>query len=78
MYMKDWVVKLDDILRISERDILTHAGKIAHDDSIKHANTQFDQFQHEKSLVEQHFEESLKQLDRLEEKFKNSHFKEKP
>ena len=51
--MKDWVIKLDDILRLSERDILTHAGKITHDDAIKHANTQFDQFQHEKSLVEQ-------------------------
>ncbi len=75
--MKDWVVKLDDILCISERDILTHAGKIPHDDAIKHANTQFDQFQHEKSLVEQHFEESLKQLDRLEEKFKNPPSKEK-
>jgi len=72
MYMKDWVIKLDDILRLSERDILTHAGKITHDDAIKHANTQFDQFQHEKSLVEQHFEESLKQLDRLEDKFKKS------
>lgn len=30
MYMRDWIVKLDDFLRISDRDILTHAGKISH------------------------------------------------
>lgn len=29
MYMKDWITKLDDFLKISERDILTHAGKIS-------------------------------------------------
>lgn len=26
MYMKDWIKKLDDFLRISEQEILTHAG----------------------------------------------------
>ncbi len=31
MYMKDWIVKLDDFLRISERDILQHTGKISHE-----------------------------------------------
>lgn len=29
MYMKDWIAKLDAFLNISERDILTHAGKIS-------------------------------------------------
>ncbi len=33
MHMQDWISKLDDFLRLSERDILTHAGKIAHDDA---------------------------------------------
>ena len=28
MYMKDWINILDDFLRISRKDILTHAGKI--------------------------------------------------
>ena len=27
MHMKDWISKLDDFLRLSEREILTHAGK---------------------------------------------------
>jgi hypothetical protein len=29
MYMKDWVKKLDDFLRLNERDILNHAGRIS-------------------------------------------------
>ncbi len=29
MYMKDWINILDDFLRISQKDILTHAGKIS-------------------------------------------------
>ena len=29
MHMADWIAKLDDFLRLSERDILTHAGQIS-------------------------------------------------
>ena len=29
MYMKDWIAILDDFLRISRKDILTHAGRIS-------------------------------------------------
>ena len=29
MTMKDWIAKLDDFLRLSERDVLTHSGKIS-------------------------------------------------
>ena len=31
MYMRDWIAKLDDFLRVSERDILTHAGRVSHE-----------------------------------------------
>ncbi len=31
MHMRDWITKLDDFLKLSERDILTHAGKISHE-----------------------------------------------
>ena len=30
MHMADWIGKLDDFIRLSERDILTHAGNISH------------------------------------------------
>lgn len=70
MYMKDWIGKLDDFLRLSERDILTHAGKISHEAAKEHANIEFDKYNQrqlaEPSPVEAHFEESLKQLKKIE------------
>jgi hypothetical protein len=70
MHMNDWITKLDDFLRFSDRDILTHAGKIKHEDAITHANAEFDKFKErqleEKSVVEVHFEQSLKNLEQIE------------
>lgn len=72
MHMKDWISKLDDFLRLSERDILTHAGKISNEAALEHANTEFDKFKKQqlagKSAVEVHFETSLKKLELLESK----------
>ena len=31
MYMKDWIQRLDVILQLNGRELLTHAGKISHD-----------------------------------------------
>ena len=37
MHMQEWIAKLDDFLRLSERDILTQAGKISHETAIEMA-----------------------------------------
>lgn len=70
MYMKDWITKLDDFLRLSERDILTHAGKISNEAAIEHANAEFDKYKQrqlaEPSIAEKDFEKSLKQLEKIE------------
>ncbi len=70
MHMKDWVTKLDDFLRLSERDILTHAGKISNEAAVEHANIEFDKFKQrqleEPSAVEEHFEKSLQELEKIE------------
>ncbi len=70
MYMKDWVTKLDNFLQPSERDILTHAGKISNEIAIKHADTEFDKFKKyqlkQPTAVEEHFEEHLKELAHIE------------
>ena len=70
MYMKDWITKLDDFLRLSERDILTHAGKISNEAAIEHANTEFDKYKQrqlaEPSIAEKDFEKSLNQLEKIE------------
>jgi len=31
MHMADWIYKLDDFLRLGDRDVLTHAGRVSAD-----------------------------------------------
>ncbi len=70
MHMQDWVTKLDDFMRLSERDILTHAGKISNEAALEHANAEFDKYKQrqleEKSMAEKDFEKSLSQLEKVE------------
>jgi hypothetical protein len=41
MHMADWIAKLDDFLRLGDRDILTHAGTISHELAEQRAHTQY-------------------------------------
>ena len=70
MTMRDWIAKLDDFLRISGRDILTHAGKISHDAALRKAHDEYEKFRLQQSEqpsdVERHFVEAEKTLKRLE------------
>lgn len=69
MHMKDWIAKLDDFLKLSERDLLTHAGSISHELAVAKAEAEFDRFQAkqlaEPTDVEKHFEEAVAKLKRL-------------
>lgn len=63
MYMADWISKLDDFMKISDRDILSHAGKISHEIAMLKANGEYlkytERSKNELSPVEQHFLESI-------------------
>jgi hypothetical protein len=37
MYMRDWVTKLDDFLRLTGRELLTHAGSASHEEALRKA-----------------------------------------
>lgn len=41
MHMADWIAKLDSFLRLSDREILTHAGSISHDLAEEYAHAQY-------------------------------------
>lgn len=63
MYMKDWIKKLDDFLKLSGKELLTHAGTISSEIAKLKANTEFQKFK-ERSLerlspVEIHFIEQF-------------------
>lgn len=75
MYMCDWITKLDDFLRLSERDIHTHAGTVSHDDAMAKARREFKRFHvaqiNAPSPAEQDFEKAVEEVKRLEVKNAN-------
>jgi len=70
MTMRDWIAKLDDFMRISDREILTHAGKVSHEAAQARAEAEFEKFRciedAKPSPVEQHFIEAIEQVKQLE------------
>ena len=70
MYMRDWIVKLDDFLRISDRDILTHAGKVGHADALAKSHAEYAKYRQQQldqpSAVEQHFLEAVDKTKQIE------------
>ena len=69
MYMRDWIAKLDDFLRLGGRDILKHAGKISHEQAARKAELEFEKFHRaqlaEPSQVEKDFDAAVKELKKL-------------
>jgi hypothetical protein len=68
MTMHDWVGKLDDFLRISDYEILTHAGKVSAEMAQHIAHTEFDRFRKvvdtQPSAVERDFHAALEDLEK--------------
>lgn len=69
MYMKDWITRLDDFLRMAARDILSHAGKISHETALEKARAEYVKYQQQLieslSPVEQHFLEAAKEIEKV-------------
>ena len=63
MYMKDWIQKLDDFLKLSGKELLSHAGKISAELAKQKADTEYDKFKertvYSLSPVEIHFLENF-------------------
>jgi hypothetical protein len=66
MRMQDWIAKLDGFLKLNERGILTHAGKISHELAIQHAELEYNRFYMQRLAEEakkpDDFENCIKQL----------------
>lgn len=69
MHMADWIAKLDEFLRISDREILTHAGKISHEVATAKAEAEFEEFRArrlaEPTRVDKDFEDAAKRIEGL-------------
>lgn len=70
MYMKDWIDRLDDFVKMTGNDILTHAGKVSHQQALEKAHEEYQRYQeqirNELSRAEKdflkHLDQSAKQL----------------
>ncbi|ENA1802863.1 virulence RhuM family protein [Flavobacterium psychrophilum] len=61
MYMKDWIARLDGILQLNGRELLTHAGKISHDSALKKTSAEFEKYKLKQAAIEK--EQSLKEIE---------------
>lgn len=61
MYMKDWIARLDGILQLNGRELLTHAGKISHDMALEKSSAEFEKHKRTQAAIEK--EQSLKEIE---------------
>ena len=71
MYMKDWIMRLDSIIQMNGREILTHAGKVSHEMALEKSEKEYEKFKddlkklkHEENLKE--LEEDIKRLKKID------------
>jgi hypothetical protein len=69
MYMRDWLARMDDFLRLGGRDILTHAGRISHEQAVQKAELEFEKYHRaelaQPSKVELDFDAVVKEIKEL-------------
>jgi len=68
MYMKDWITRLDSILQLNGRELLTHAGEISHQMALTKSGDEFEKYRLAQKELEK--EQSLKELEEDIKKFK--------
>lgn len=61
MYMSDWIKRLDNILQLNGRELLTHAGKISHQMALNKASKEYEKFKISHKAIEK--EQSLREIE---------------
>jgi len=61
MYMADWIQRLDVILQLNGRELLTHAGKISHEKALEKSEEEFEKYKNTQKSIEK--EQSMKEIE---------------
>jgi hypothetical protein len=61
MYMNDWIQRLDSILQLNGRELLTHAGKVSHQMALEKSSEEYNKYLNEKKAAE--IQSSLKEIE---------------
>jgi hypothetical protein len=74
MTMTDWIAKLDDFIRISDRQVLAHAGEVSHETARLKAEAELDKFRVAQAAlpqpVDQRFMAAIEELKQIESQSK--------
>ena len=70
MYMKDWISRLDSLLQLNGRELLTHAGKISHEIALKKSEEELVKYQLTQKDLER--EQSFKEIEQDIQRLKQS------
>ena len=68
MYMKDWIQRLDTILQLNGRELLTHAGTVSHQMALDKSSDEYEKYKQQQKAIEK--ENSLKELEQDIKKLK--------
>lgn len=64
MYMNDWIEKLHGFLKLNDRNILDHAGKISHQLAIEKAEKEYDIYNERlRNTIESDFDKAIKKFN---------------
>jgi hypothetical protein len=65
MSMKDWINKLDEFLKLSEKEVLKNAGKISAEKAEQIANAEYEKFRNEKNKkIVSDFDNEVKKIEK--------------
>jgi hypothetical protein len=63
MTMREWIEKLDGVLSMGNRPLLSHAGKVSHEQAVEKATREFEEYRHREMLqYESDFDRAIKGL----------------
>ncbi len=71
MYMKNWLDQLDDFLKMTSREILSHRGSVSHESALSKARSEYIKYQKQREIaehshVEGHFLEVIEEIKRIQ------------
>ncbi len=70
MHMADWIAKLDEYLRLSDREVLDNVGGVSHEAALAKAESEYERFAKQRaelpSQVERDFEASVEAVKQIE------------
>jgi len=61
MYMADWIHRLDAILQLNGRELLSHAGKISHQSAMAKSGEEYEKYKNAQNEIEK--EQSLREIE---------------